>query len=82
MVTASGVDELLGEYVIVTHEGGWETVYGHMSKRLVRLNDKVESGMILGRVGSTGQSTGPHLHFEVRFHGEAQDPESLIPKVK
>jgi murein DD-endopeptidase MepM/ murein hydrolase activator NlpD len=82
VVTASGVDELLGEYVIVTHEGGWETVYGHMSKRLVRLNDKVESGMILGRVGSTGQSTGPHLHFEVRFHGEAQDPESLIPKVK
>jgi murein DD-endopeptidase MepM/ murein hydrolase activator NlpD len=81
-VVASGVDAVLGEYIIVGHEGGWQTVYGHLSLRLVRLNDKVDSGMIIGHVGSTGQSTGPHLHFEVRNHGAAQDPEALIPKVK
>lgn len=79
-VSASGVDSLLGQYIIVDHEGGWQTVYGHLSLRLVRLNDRVESGMIIGHVGSTGQSTGPHLHFEVRSHGDAKDPESLIPK--
>jgi len=82
VVTASGTDTLLGEYVILSHAGGWETVYGHLSQRLVRLNDKVDSGMIIGRVGSTGQSTGPHLHFEVRNHGAAQDPAALIPKAK
>jgi len=79
-VSASGVDPLLGQYVVVDHEGGYQTVYGHLSLRLVRLNERVESGMIIGHVGSTGQSTGPHLHFEVRSHGAAKDPESLIPK--
>jgi murein DD-endopeptidase MepM/ murein hydrolase activator NlpD len=81
-VVASGLDPVLGEYIIIAHEGGWQTVYGHLSRRLVRLNDTVDSGMIIGNVGSTGQSTGPHLHFEVRNHGAAQDPEALIPKVK
>ncbi len=81
-VTASGLDPILGEYVIINHQGDFQTVYGHLSLRLVRLNDRVESGMMIGRVGSTGQSTGPHLHFEVRIHGEARDPEALIPKVK
>lgn len=82
VVTFSGTDAILGEYIILSHAGGWETVYGHLSQRLVRLNDKVDSGMIIGRVGSTGQSTGPHLHFEVRNHGAAQDPAALIPKAK
>lgn len=80
-VSVSGLDPVLGEYIIIDHEGNWQTVYGHLSKRLVRLNDRVESGMIIGRVGTTGQSTGPHLHFEVRNHGEARDPQALIPKV-
>lgn len=82
VVTASGVDPVLGEYIILSHSGGWQTVYGHLSQRLVRLNDTIDSGMIIGRVGSTGQSTGPHLHFEVRNHGAAQDPAALIPKAK
>jgi murein DD-endopeptidase MepM/ murein hydrolase activator NlpD len=81
-VSASGIDPILGEYIVLTHEGKWQTVYGHLSKRLVRLNDRIESGMIIGRVGSTGQSTGPHLHFEVRVNGQTRDPEALIPKVK
>lgn len=82
VVTATGIDPVLGEYIILSHEGGWQTVYGHLSKRFVRLNDKVDSGMIIGSVGSTGQSTGPHLHFEVRNRGSAQDPAPLIPKAK
>jgi murein DD-endopeptidase MepM/ murein hydrolase activator NlpD len=81
-VSESGVNAVLGQYVIIAHEGGWSTVYGHLSQRRVRLNDRVESGMIIGNVGSTGESTGPHLHFEVRNRGEARDPESLIPQVK
>lgn len=81
-VSASGLDPVLGEYVVVDHEGGWQTVYGHLSIRYARLNDRVESSMMIGRVGSTGLSTGPHLHFEVRSRGEPRNPEPLIPKVK
>jgi murein DD-endopeptidase MepM/ murein hydrolase activator NlpD len=82
VVAESGLSAVLGQYVVIAHEGGWSTVYGHLSKRLVRLKDRVESGMIIGNVGSTGESTGPHLHFEVRSRGEARDPEPLIPQVK
>jgi murein DD-endopeptidase MepM/ murein hydrolase activator NlpD len=81
-VTDTGVNAVLGQYIVITHDGSWSTVYGHLSQRRVRLNDKVESGMIIGNVGSTGESTGPHLHFEVRSRGEPRDPEPLIPQVK
>lgn len=81
-VTESGVDATLGQYIVITHDGGWSTVYGHLSVRRVRLNEHVESGMIIGNVGSTGQSTGPHLHFEVRNRGEPRNPEPLIPRGK
>jgi murein DD-endopeptidase MepM/ murein hydrolase activator NlpD len=76
------VNAALGQYIEITHDGSWSTVYGHLSLRLVGLNDRVESGMIIGKVGSTGESTGPHLHFEVRNRGEPRDPEPLIPRVK
>jgi murein DD-endopeptidase MepM/ murein hydrolase activator NlpD len=82
VVEEAGVDPVLGEFIVIAHSGGWSTVYGHLSGRRVRLNDKVESGMIIGSVGSTGLSTGPHLHFEVRNRGEPRDPESLIPRGK
>jgi murein DD-endopeptidase MepM/ murein hydrolase activator NlpD len=78
----SGFDAQLGEHLIVGHEGGWSTVYGHLSQRLVSLNDRVDSGMVIGRVGSTGQSTGPHLHFEVRNGGEAHDPGLFVPRTQ
>ena len=81
-IVAAGIDAILGEYLIIEHEGGWTSVYGHLSKRIARLNETVESGIIIGRVGSTGLSTGPHLHFEVRNRGEARDPGLLIPKGK
>jgi murein DD-endopeptidase MepM/ murein hydrolase activator NlpD len=81
-VTDTGVNAVLGQYVVISHDANWSTVYGHLSVRRVRLNEKVESGMIIGNVGSTGESTGPHLHFEVRSRGEARDPEPLIPQGK
>lgn len=81
-VVETGVDDVLGEYIVIEHEGGFSTVYGHLSLRKVRLNEEVVSGRIIGSVGSTGQSTGPHLHFEVRVRGDARDPETFLPRGK
>ncbi len=80
-VQESGNDPVLGDYLVLSHTGGWESVYGHLSKKLVELNQDVYSGMIIGEVGNTGLSTGPHLHFEVRNQGKPKDPMLLIPRV-
>jgi murein DD-endopeptidase MepM/ murein hydrolase activator NlpD len=81
-VSAVGEDPSLGLIVIVDHEGGLRTVYGHLSRIFVVLNETVRSGTILGAVGSTGLSTGPHLHFEIRLSGKARDPSSYLPGLK
>ena len=67
-----------GNLVVVRHYNGLETVYGHMSKINVKPHQVVKAGDVLGLGGSTGHSTGPHLHFEVRFQYETFDPEWLI----
>lgn len=67
-----------GNCVVVRHHNGLETLYGHLSKRLVKPGDLVNAGQIIGLGGSTGYSTGPHLHFETRFMGKAINPESII----
>ncbi len=77
-VVASGEDVVLGLYLIIEHEGGWRTVYGHLSSVSVMLNQKVLSGTMIGKVGSTGLSTGPHLHFEIRMGGSSRDPSNYI----
>jgi len=64
-----------GNLVVVRHENGLETYYGHLSKVNVASGDWVHAGDVLGLGGSTGRSTGPHLHFEVRYRGFAFDPE-------
>jgi murein DD-endopeptidase MepM/ murein hydrolase activator NlpD len=63
-----------GRYVIVDHGGGVTTLYAHMSSISVKVGDTVHAGTELGKVGSTGWSTGPHLHFEVRENGVAKNP--------
>ena len=67
-----------GNLVVIRHENGLETYYGHLSKREVEPGDWVEAGQLIGLGGSTGRSTGPHLHFETRYEGYAFDPEWLI----
>ncbi len=67
-----------GNYVIIRHENGLETVYGHMSKHLVKENQSVRAGEPIGLGGNTGRSTGSHLHFETRLLGEYIDPELLF----
>lgn len=67
-----------GKYVVIRHENGLETVYGHLSKQLVAENEYVNAGDVIGLGGNTGRSTGSHLHFETRFLGEALDPATLF----
>ena len=67
-----------GRYVIIDHGNGMETVYGHMVQRLCSVGDYVARGQVIGLVGSTGNSTGPHLHFEVRINGERVPPEPYL----
>ena len=64
--------------MIIRHENGLETFYGHLSERKVGENDWVNAGDVIGLGGSTGRSTGPHLHFETRYKGFAFDPQWLI----
>lgn len=67
-----------GSYVVVRHDNGLETVYGHFSKILVTEGQSVRAGEIIGLGGNTGHSTGPHLHFETRFLGNPINPEKLF----
>jgi murein DD-endopeptidase MepM/ murein hydrolase activator NlpD len=69
-----------GSYVILEHSGGWTSLYGHLSQTLVKPGQKLKAGSLVGRVGSTGQSTGPHLHFELARSGKAEDPSKLLDK--
>jgi murein DD-endopeptidase MepM/ murein hydrolase activator NlpD len=63
-----------GNHVIINHGYGYETLYGHMVKVKVRPGQKVKRGQVIGWVGSTGKSTGPHCHYEVRINGQEVDP--------
>ena len=67
-----------GNYVVIRHDNGLETVYGHMSKHLVRENQEVRSGQPIGLGGNTGRSTGSHLHFETRLCGVALNPALMF----
>ncbi len=69
-----------GIYVIIQHDDGTKTVYAHMSKRSVSVGDRVYQGQKIGEVGSTGYSTGDHLHFEIIKNGNKVDPEKYLPK--
>ena len=67
-----------GNLVIIRHDNGLETYYAHLSERLVSANDRVVAGQQIGKGGSTGRSSGPHLHFEARYKGQSFDPERLF----
>ncbi|WP_461485695.1 M23 family metallopeptidase, partial [Pedobacter sp.] len=67
-----------GNVVIVNHGNGYETYYGHLSKIAVKQGQKVVAGDIIGKIGSTGRSTGPHLHYEVHKNGKIVNPKSYL----
>lgn len=78
MVGEAGVDPEYGRYVLIDHSQGYQTMYGHASRTLVQQGDSVLAGQVIGLTGSTGRSTAPHLHFEVRLNGRSLDPTRLI----
>ncbi|BDD10147.1 hypothetical protein FUAX_25790 [Fulvitalea axinellae] len=67
-----------GYYVLLRHKNGLETLYGHMSKILVKVGQEVKAGELVGKGGSTGRSSGPHLHFEARYAGLPIDPKRVF----
>lgn len=77
-VTFSAYNGGYGNLVIIDHGEGMETYYAHMSEILVKKGDKVKRGEVIGKVGNTGNSTGPHLHFEVRVDNIAQNPMDFM----
>lgn len=77
-VTFSGKKGSYGNLIIVDHGNGVETWYGHCSKLYAKVGDTVTAGDVVAAVGSTGNSTGPHLHFEIRINGECVNPQSYV----
>ena len=68
-----------GNYVVIQHAGGLTTLYGHLNRALVKAGDVVQQAQPIGQEGSTGNSTGPHLHFELRIDGRPVDPAPYLP---
>lgn len=68
-----------GKCIIIRHDFGYETVYGHLSRIHVNVGDRVRKAQKIGEVGNTGRSTGPHLHFEVRRYGKVTNPWPHLP---
>ncbi|KJB85183.1 membrane protein [Paenibacillus sp. E194] len=78
VVIDSDKDELKGNFIIVNHGSGLTTRYLHLSERVVASGDSVKKGTLIGKVGTTGRSTGPHLHFEIRQNGQPIDPTTYV----
>ncbi|GKX68472.1 M23 family metallopeptidase [Inconstantimicrobium mannanitabidum] len=78
IVVEAGYNDIYGNTLILSHGNGIQTVYGHSSKLLVRVGDEIKKGQIIALAGSTGRSTGPHVHFELRNNGIAINPISYI----
>lgn len=77
-VEATGTDADYGLFVLLRHPDGYETMYGHASRILVREGDEVPAGQVIALSGNTGRSTAPHLHFEIRRGGRSLDPLTLV----
>lgn len=80
VITAVTSNTGYGIHVLIDHGDGYSTLYAHMSVRYVNAGDTVSKGQMIGRVGSTGNVTGPHLHFEVRYYGEKKNPANYVKK--
>jgi murein DD-endopeptidase MepM/ murein hydrolase activator NlpD len=78
IVETAGSSDTLGNYVVIRHVLGFSTLYGHLSETSLRQGGWVLKGGTVGRVGQTGRATGPHLHFETRWHGRAVPPRLAL----
>jgi len=79
VVKETGWDSIFGNYVVIDHDINYSTFYGHLHSVRVRTKDNVTSGELIGTVGSTGKSTSPHLHYEVRFQNKPVEPLGYLP---
>ena len=78
-VTTAAYGDANGYYVSLAHGSGYTSIYCHMTKYIVSVGDSVSQGQVIGYVGSTGWSTGPHLHFELHQNGTALNPAEYLP---
>ena len=78
IVTYAGYNGGYGNFIIIKHGYGYESLYAHNRRLLVKRGDQVSKGDIIAEMGSTGRSTGPHLHFEVHFRGRAINPYNVL----
>lgn len=78
VVTFSGYNGSYGNMVLIAHGNGYSTIYAHNHENKVEVGDRVQKGELVAKMGSTGRSTGPHVHFEIRKGGEPIDPKSML----
>lgn len=78
IVTFSGYQSAYGRVIIISHGYGYTTVYAHNRRNLVQVGDSVQKSDIIAKMGSTGRSTGPHLHFEIRINGIPINPKTML----
>ncbi|NLK46348.1 MAG: M23 family metallopeptidase [Treponema sp.] len=78
IVEITGMDEVYGNYIVLAHDNNTQSLYAHLSSIDVKKGMRVEKGNMIGKVGTTGWSTGPHLHFEMRIGGKAQRPPNSL----
>ncbi|MBA2566072.1 MAG: M23 family metallopeptidase [Gemmatimonadetes bacterium] len=81
-VGATGSEGAYGRRLRLDHGSGLSSFYAHLDRILVTVGDPVRRGEVIGRVGSTGNATGPHLHFELRWNGRWVDPLVVLPRLE
>lgn len=78
VVTYAGYNGGYGRVIVIKHGYGYESIYAHNRKLLVKVGQMVEKGQVISEMGSTGRSSGPHLHFEVRYYSKPVDPKTIL----
>ena len=81
-VIYSGISDDLGKTIIISHAGGFVTIFGHNDTIMVNSGDVLQKNQIISKVGETGKSQGPHLHFEIWKNNQVIDPREIIPEYK